>query len=109
MRADPRNGKHTAVNAQLHNGVCQGHDALGLAEVLVNGAGYGGEFLGLPVFPDEGFDHPDAVDVLLHHIVHFVVGAEDPVNESGTPWESGKAGRRSEWAAPRSTRGSAAR
>ena len=79
MRADPRNGKHTAVDAQLHDGIRQRHDTLGLAEVLVNGAGYGGEFLGLPVFPDEGFDHPDAVDVLLHHIVHFVVGAEDPI------------------------------
>ena len=48
-------------------------------EVPENGSGNLTELLLLPLFPDEGFHHPNAVEILLHHIVQPVIGLEHPV------------------------------
>ena len=79
--AHPGDGQHTAVDTQLHNGIAQGHDAVGLGKVPADGGGNIGELVDFLLLADKGFDHPHAVDVFLHHIVKPVVFLKGPVED----------------------------
>ncbi len=76
-----RNHQNAGVHGKLHQRIVEGQNLLGLAEVTVDAFGHGGEFLRLPGFPDEGLDHPDAMDILLHHVVKPIIGLEHPVKQ----------------------------
>ena len=75
------NHQNAGVHGKLHQRVIAGQNPLGLAEILVDALGHGGEFLRLPGLPDKGLDHPDAVDILLNHIVEPIIGLEHPVEQ----------------------------
>ena len=94
MRAHPGDGDHAGVHAQLHNGAVEGQRMLRLAEIPVDGAGDSGEFLNLLLLPDEALHHPDAVDILLHHVVQLVIGAEHPVKNPEHPGHQAQQRRR---------------
>ena len=72
MGAYPRDAEHTNVDAGHHHRGVQRKDLFGFGEGVGQIFGDVGEFFRFPLFPDEGFDHPDAVDIFLHHIVQLI-------------------------------------
>lgn len=64
---------HDPVDADLHQGVVQGHVPFAFGEELLHLFGGFVEFGDFLFFPHKGLDHPDALDVLFHFIVQGVV------------------------------------
>ena len=81
MGADPGNGDHTGIHTGLHHRVIEGQELFCPGEIPVDGTGDPGELFGFLLFPDEGLDHTDAVDIFLHHAVEVVVAFEHPLKD----------------------------
>ena len=81
MGAQPGHREDAGGHAQLHQGAVEGQDLLGLGEIQVDLLGDLAEFLLLVLLPHEGLDHPDAQQVLLHHVVHPVVLLEHTLKD----------------------------
>ena len=67
---------HTRVDAELHHGAVQGHDALGFGEVLADVFRSGGKLLLLIVLPHVALDHAHGLHVFLDRVVQGIVLAE---------------------------------
>ncbi len=81
MGAEPGQVQDAAVDHQHHDGVVEGQPALGFDKKPVELFGRLLELFVLIVLPDEGFDHPDGRDVLLHRGVQVLVPAEHFVED----------------------------
>ena len=81
MGAQPGHSEDAGIDAQLHQGRVEGQDLFRLGEVLIDLLGDCAELFLLMLLPDEGLDHPDAQQVLLHHIVHPVIALEHPFED----------------------------
>ncbi len=64
---------HHHIKAELHHGVVEGQDLLGLGEVAAELLGCPVELLLLIFLTHEGLHHPHTVDVLLYRLIQTVV------------------------------------
>ena len=77
---------HDSVDADLHQGIVQGHDPFPFGEQGLDLPGGCVEFSGFRFFPDKGFHHPDALDVFFHFVVQgIVLGEPLPEQAQGPP------------------------
>ena len=83
--ADPGHGDHAGIHTDLHQRHIEGQDALRLGEVHVDLLGDLAELLYFMVLPNKGLHHPDAQQVLLHHVVQVVIALEDPFKNGVGP------------------------
>ena len=81
VRAKGHDENHHHIDAELHQGVVDGQNALGLGKVLLHVLGGAVKLFLLVVFPHIGLDHPHAPDVFLHRGVQGVVLAEHPAEQ----------------------------
>ena len=81
LRSKPGDGDDAGIDHQVHHGVVECHQAFGADIEFVKPFGGVQELVVLIVFPDEGFHHPHAGDVLLHAAVELVVTLEDHLEE----------------------------
>jgi hypothetical protein len=66
--AHPGNGNDTCIHAKLHYWAVESQNFLCLGKILVKRTGYFGKLFHLLILTDEGFYHPDTMDILLHSI-----------------------------------------
>ena len=78
IRAEREHKGHACIDAELHQGVVEGHDALGAGEIPADVFRRGGKLLFLILFPHIAFYHAHSLHIFLHRIVQRIVFAEHP-------------------------------
>ena len=79
--AEPGEQEHRRVHAKLHQWSVPCELLLGFFEVLIDIFGNGGELLIFVIFTDKGLYHADAVQILLHNAVQFIISSEHALED----------------------------